>query len=1138
MTGRKMNVINRGSSCSQYGGGEVISATSRVSRQGGKKKQKVGGLAQLEAKRGYVGMPDVRLDIGEEVRKVMDSYEIQMKYYLAHSSSIGSYKAKMNQLVNKVGRFEVPNLWALVMPGGHGKSWLSREYGFMDVDDLVDGNEFYELCQMRYELIERGDLEWTVHNERWYSSLRATLEAMTFERPTVVLVHSEECALEMGAKIMGVIVLEEPQFEVNIMGRDSLGKSFSRISRAFVMHRSMNEINVYRSNDEVEGAVLALCNILNIPVACPYKYSYQYENSWYGRSTPRWLLEGSVVGRENETDHVLKLALQGEIPKECVDHFVQNASPNKTSHGYGITMAQWGYMMGRIVGSVRRPQKFDLTGDMFEIFPPDSMAERHRVNVTLRRLITECDILNDADVLDIMEHHVGEKHVFVSGLVCHWLGLGVETSVADKIYVLYLVPQEQWSQLLSDFHSMIRLSGWFCTTKISEEEKQSLMYMNMYTGREMYEPDWEKVVNERKVVEGSEFVSFDPRLKRWTRAQYLDDFDFCLQHAYSPMISNPRPVNVKNFLEFWKARRTWVAKGSTVMNHLPKEMLSYVIRFGDRMADVIRMRHNKKSLFENHEILDLIRETADTWNCSKVVAKLNETGKRRELLPGTLMHYIVFSYVLYVAEAQEPVGSTRLNVNDDDNLAYYDRKMGNGLHHMLYDWSNFNAQHSTDDMAKVIQYLARIPGCPEDYSTFCCAIADSFYHMWVIDPDGDKHEIKKGLFSGWRGTTWINTVLNHVYVAIGVMCCERIYRDFKPAYFDHGGDDLDVGFMAPQDCYKMMVVMDLIGYEATKIKQMIGYDAEFYRNTITARGVFASPSRGLANFVSGNWESGGAKTLREKASSILDQVWKLQRRGVEPWFCNKLTSMALGHWLKIKIEDEWFTLNEEIIHGDPAQGGLGIPDERGEIWILDKTVIVAKDKDLSAFLPGAYCSSDYVEVVDSELKGSFLHLRGKEGLINKLAQQSYDLEQFEERDLFREMNRQSVKKVGSIMVLTPRWNEVIFSEFQHWCAEGGRALRLEKIETLKEFVGHIFHNERRLTLKDLMTVFMNEEVTENAINFKANPYYRRLLPDFLASLVDKFTRWYGNRLDLTLDEMEKVYTTVAYMISVIYEHHA
>lgn len=1072
------------------------------------------------------------------IQHKVKEYEATMRYYLAHSATIGSYKQELLRMIEQNRDTMIPNLHAIVMPGGHGKTHLCTQYGFMDVDDLVGGEDFCALGDIRYRLVESNTMEWTEHNQKWYKCIRSTLLSMTFDLPTVVMVHSEECAISIGATIMGVIALEDSAFEANIRVRKRVGQAFSRISRQFVLHRSMNTVNMCRSNQEVEAAVLALCNILEVPVACPYKYTKRVPNKWYGLGVPEWLLVGDVENREGQAEDVLSLALRKLIPKACADHFFNANCPTGVSHGYGVTMWEWAKIMGRIMGSIPKRKLFHHEGDMFDIFPPDSQAERHRVNITLRRLITECKILENSDTRTIMEYHVGEKHVFVSGLICHWLGLGSQVAIADYIYPLYLVPLNRWTELLGEFHNLIRLSGWFCTTELSTEDKQALMYMNMYTGRQIYEADWEKVVEERRVSKDDDFVSYDLRIGRWTRAQYLVDFDVALEMGYSRMFSQPKAVNVDNFVQFWKRRRSWVAKGSTVLNQIPKEMLSYVLEFGDHMSQKIKMRHNKKSLFENHEIIGLLTDTPETWNMTKCVPKLNETGKKRELLPGTLMHYLVFSYVLYIAEQQQRIGSTRLNVNDDDNLAYYDNKMIAGLHHMLYDWANFNAQHSVDDMAKVIAMLEKIPGVPEDYGYFCHAIAESFYHMWVIDPKGGKHKIEKGLFSGWRGTTWINTVLNFVYVSVGVMCCERIYSDFKPAYFDHGGDDLDVAFYKPQDCYRMMSVMDRIGYEATRIKQMVGYDAEFYRNTINARGVFSSPSRALANFVSGNWESGGAKTLTEKTASILDQVAKLERRGVEPGFCNSLIKMALSHWLKVKIEDDWFVIKPEVVHGKIEQGGLGVPDEYGEVWNLSKDITRPGDRALDAYLPGVYCSSDYVDVVENDLNAIHLQLGGKSNLIKKLAKQSYDLEQFQERAVFADMNKIDTQKVSGEKVIVPMWDPNLFEEFLAWMSCGGAELHLEKIDMLKEFVGHIFLGDRELRLADLIAIFVNARVSEDVVSFKSNHYYRRLVPDFMASVIDKFTRYHGNLLDVEVEEMDKVFNTICYMVHDIYEHKA
>jgi hypothetical protein len=691
---------------------------------------------------------------------------------------------------------------------------------------------------------------------------------------------------------------------------------------------------------------------------------------------------------------------------------------------------------------------------------------------------------------------------------------------------------------MGEFHSFIRVSNYYCTTYLKEEERQGLMYMNMLTGRKMYEADWLKVIDERKHEPEKDFVSYDPVRGKWSRVKYLEDFDDALSSAYLGMYSKPKAVDVSNFVQFWKRRRAWVAKGSTVLNQLPREMLSYTVSFLDHLKGTIELRHNKKSLFEHHEIIDLLKESTDTWNATKVVPKLNETGKERELLPGTLMHYVIFSYVLYAAEKQASIGSTRLNVNDDDNLMYYDKKMVKGIHHMLYDWANFNSQHTTRDMARVIEMLEHIPGMPEDYSYFCRAIAESFSHMWLIDPEGGKHKLEKGLFSGWRGTTWINSVLNYIYVNIGIKCCERLYPDFNPLYLDHGGDDLDVGFESPQDCFRMMRVMDAIGYEAKAIKQMVDKKSEFFRNTITQEGVFASPCRALANFVSGNWESGGAKELSEKANSILDQVAKMKRRGVDAEFCQHICRMALKHWLKIKVDDEWFEIRDEVIHGDFESGGLGIPDRDGCVWKLEPPILIVDLVGLNVKLPGAYCSQDYVEMVKEELAKVKLEVVGEESLIEKLAKESYDLKQFEERALFSELNKVKTQVVDKIPVVSKKWDPMYFEEFIRWTKSGDRGLSLGKMEMFAEFIGHVVADGMVLEYEDLMNVYLEEPVTPEVVRFRGDVYYRRLIPDFLANNIDKFVRRYGNNEKLSVDDMQEVFKTVAYMAYVMYNHHA
>lgn len=74
-----------------------------------------------------------------------------------------------------------------------------------------------------------------------------------------------------------------------------------------------------------------------------------------------------------------------------------------------------------------------------EIFPPRSLPEKNRINTTLRRLEGTSGILQNEKIVDILEHHVGDNHVFVTSLISHWCGLGFRMQGKMKTDYLYTV---------------------------------------------------------------------------------------------------------------------------------------------------------------------------------------------------------------------------------------------------------------------------------------------------------------------------------------------------------------------------------------------------------------------------------------------------------------------------------------------------------------------------------------------------------------------------------------------------------------------------------------------------------------------------------------------------------------------------
>lgn len=91
---------------------------------------------------------------------------------------------------------------------------------------------------------------------------------------------------------------------------------------------------------------------------------------------------------------------------------------------------------------------------------------------------------------------------------------------------------------------------------------------------------------------------------------------------------------------------------------------------------------------------------------------------------------------------------------------------------------------------------------------------------------------------------------------VGYQCYVRLGGQ-QMLYADGGGDDEEAAFKSLDDAKLFLDCMEKIGFEANMAKQMLDEKGEFYRNTMGSEGLFGNPTRILANFVSGNWESLG-----------------------------------------------------------------------------------------------------------------------------------------------------------------------------------------------------------------------------------------------------------------------------------------
>nr|WSP06969.1 RdRp [Gnomoniopsis castaneae chrysovirus 1] len=1052
------------------------------------------------------------------------------------------YEEKISTSMSRYVQIRRANLFAIVMPAGHGKTHYAERYGFIDIDELVTANQHNGLLLLKKKALS-GETTWGEHNKEWLNMVNKTLDLLDYSAANIILVHHEQAAFEIGATVLGCFRLNKAAFEMNIRDREADDKLFSHENyKSWGRMKFSKNMKDNLTNREVERLIIKTLCVNNLPVAAPMKFEPN-KNPFYGRACPSWVLEGKDPGPEHDVmAQLLDLYNSGVIPREAMDYYVKMGY-TRTSMDFGVTMNDWGRTMAKVAAALNQAEEFDPDDDMMEVFPPRETKEVSRANVTMRRLDETFAIFEHDDVYTLCSHHVGEPHVFVAGLVSAWKGLIVHLGVANLVAPWFCVSYERWPNTMKELHTLVRTSRLLMHTEISERERQSLMYLDLLVGRTSY------VINELAEVDKrggdtyeSEHLAYDPGLKLFTREQYRKDFAKSVRVAYSRMRYTKQPrVNVKYFREFYDRRKEWLTKGSLVYNQIPSNLRKTMVKAMDPVNNILielEARHNKQSLFEEMDLKTLMGMIGDgkDFNVTKTMIKFETGRKDRTLLPGTLIHFIVLTYVLEMAERLAQVGSVRLNSMPDEHIIWYDRKMTMGLYHVLYDWADFNEQHTADEMSAVITELEVAVQAPEDYHIFVRAISESMYNMSLQDRDGQRHKIWKGLYSGWRGTTWINSVLNFVYVDVALTSFQRIHGYDPVVYVDHGGDDIDAAVDSAKSMGKFMAIMDSMLFNANAWKQMFSHRTEFFRNTVTSGRAYASPTRALASFIAGDWEGTGKVTMAERVVNILDQAHKMARRGLDIEFANGLAICALTHWCKLKKEDSWVSMPKEVLHGSEEDGGLGIPDWHGNVWRLKDKVPEVHDTWLAMIKPSMLSSYDYVNELTKDVEALSMELTRKEQLAQKFAEDAYDVDLRLDSLRWQTLVNFRTEVISKEPVVVRKWDERIFDDFLYFKLSDEMINKYSVASRFRDLAGHVSVNGRQLTKEEITKVSGQASVEEEALDFGGNPFYRRLVPDFIAYKATFFCREVLNLGIADKEEAGIIFETICYMAREVVGH--
>ncbi len=279
---------------------------------------------------------------------------------------------------------------------------------------------------------------------------------------------------------------------------------------------------------------------------------------------------------------------------------------------------------------------------------------------------------------------------------------------------------------------------------------------------------------------------------------------------------------------------------------------------------------------------------------------------------------------------------------------------------VCYDYDDFNSQHDKESMKAVVDaYLTIFGRFVTDEQrmamVWTCASIDN---MTVKGKeDKDTYKAAGTLFSGWRLTSFINTVLNRVYL-------EEAGLKEKLLYSVHNGDDVFGIAENFRDVIDLMANAEALGLRAQKTKQNIGTIAEFLRFDLFAEDESASQylARACSTIVHGRVECGESFSLDDEIKSVMTRGKALMERGGCKMTANDLTKRQL--LVKCdKYETDPAALDMALaLH--PMQGGINPDAELRQVRVVRKA-LKEDTEDTKLVMRGV---NDYIDKVAASLK--------------------------------------------------------------------------------------------------------------------------------------------------------------------------
>lgn len=279
-----------------------------------------------------------------------------------------------------------------------------------------------------------------------------------------------------------------------------------------------------------------------------------------------------------------------------------------------------------------------------------------------------------------------------------------------------------------------------------------------------------------------------------------------------------------------------------------------------------------------------------------------------------------------------------------------------------YDFDDFNAQHSVSSMKQVIAAWASVFGSKltdEQLNSLRWTINSLDFQRVRFNEIQKEVTISGTLMSGWRLTSFINSVLNRVYLVAATLPDNAIYAL-------HNGDDVYATTPNVLAAVKVVGRAQQLGVRAQMAKMNIGTIGEFLRIDARSRNPTSAQylARAVATATHGRIEIAPANDMRELIRSMDERHHAIVRRGGDSGAVRAMLARTNKFIINL------FEASPEVVEAmrsfHPLQGGMCKEAEVGGLT-LERQMIDERDVDYAAFEPIRRGVNDYANAVIREL---------------------------------------------------------------------------------------------------------------------------------------------------------------------------